>query len=225
MSYSLHDVPQQRTTVLTLLAFALVSIAVKLNLLVPFDQAAEAWTQQHITSLHTTLMLTATELAPGGFVSVVTALAAAVMAHQRSGYWLGRLALSVPGGVLLNEVLKYTFHRSRPALEHPLVELPSYSFPSGHAVAATVFYGFAAILLWSYVAPKLWRVVIGTAVVVLVLMVGFSRVYLGAHYPTDVLAGFLEGVAWLGLAGMITNRHRPVTTETTLAAKAAGVGN
>jgi hypothetical protein len=70
MSYSLHDVPQQRTTVLTLLAFALVSIAVKLNLLVPFDQAAEAWTQQHIT-----LMLTATELASVGFVSVVTALA------------------------------------------------------------------------------------------------------------------------------------------------------
>jgi membrane-associated phospholipid phosphatase len=225
MSYSLHDVPQQRTTVLTLLAFALVSIAVKLNLLVPFDQAAEAWTQQHITPLHTTLMLTVTELASVGFVSVVTALAAAVMAHQRSGYWLGRLALSVPGGVLLNEVLKYAFHRARPALEHPLVELPSYSFPSGHALAATVFYGFVAILLWSYVAPKVWRVVIATLVVVLVLMVGFSRVYLGAHYPTDVLAGFLEGVAWLGLAGMITNRHRPVTTETTLAAKAAGVGN
>jgi membrane-associated phospholipid phosphatase len=225
MSYSLHDVPQQRTTVLTLLAFALVSIAVKLNLLVPFDQAAEAWTQQHITPLHTTLMLTATELASFGFVSVVTAFAAAVMAHQRSGYWLGRLALSVPGCVLLNELLKYVFHRSRPTLEHPLVQLPSYSFPSGHAVAATVFYGFAAILLWSYIAPRVWRVVIGTAIVVVILMVGFSRVYLGAHYPTDVLAGFLEGVAWLGLAGMITNRHRPGTTETTLAAKAAGVGS
>lgn len=126
----------------------------KLNLLVPFEQAAEAWTQQHITPLHTTLMLTATELASFGFVSVVTAFAAAVMAHQRSGYWLGRLALSVPGGVLLNEVLKYAFHRARPVLEHPLVELPSYSFPSGHALAATVFYGFAAILLWSYIAPE-----------------------------------------------------------------------
>jgi membrane-associated phospholipid phosphatase len=200
MSYSLHDVPQQRTTVLTLLAFALVSIAVKLNLLVPFDQAAEAWTQQHITPLHTTLMLTATELASVGFVSVVTALAAAVMAHQRSGYWLGRLALSVPGGVLLNELLKYIFHRSRPALEHPLVELPSYSFPSGHALAATVFYGFAAILLWPDIAPKVWRILIGTAIVVVILMVGFSRVYLGAHYPTDVLAGVLE--AWRGLASL-----------------------
>jgi membrane-associated phospholipid phosphatase len=213
-------VSQQRTTVLSLLAFAFVGVAVKLNLLVPFDQAAEAWTQRHITPLHTTLMLTVTELASVGFVSVVTALAAAVMAHQRSGYWLGRPALSVPGGVLVNEVLKYAFHRARPVLEHPLVELPSYSFPSGHALAATVFYGFAAILLWSYVAAKVWRVVIGTAIAAVILMVGFSRVYLGAHYPTDVLAGFLEGVAWLGFVGMITNRHRPVTTETTLAAKA-----
>jgi len=118
---TLHDVSQQRTTVLSLLAFALVGIAVKLNLLVPFDQAAEAWTQRHITPLHTTLMLRVTELASIGFVSVVTALAAAVMAHQRSGYWLGRLALTVPGGVLLNDVLKYVFHRARPALEHPLV--------------------------------------------------------------------------------------------------------
>src|SRR5215471_4603087 len=94
-------------------------------------------------------------------------------------------------------------------LRHPLVQLPSYSFPSGHPLAATVFYGFAAILLWSYIAPKVWRVVIGTAIAAVILMVGFSRVYLGAHYPTDVLAGFLEGVAWLSFVGIITSRHRP----------------
>ena len=101
------------------------------------------------------------------------------------------------------------FHRARPTLEHPLVELPSYSFPSGHALGGTVFYGFAAVLLWSYVAPKVWRVVIATVVIVLVLMVGFSRVYLGAHYPTDVLAGFLEGVA----ARLCWNDHEPPSTR------------
>ena len=140
-------------------------------------------------------MVTVTELASTGFVLPTTALLAAVLAFRKSGYWVGRLALSVPGGVLLNELLKNMFHRGRPALEHPLVKLPSYSFPSGHALAATVFYGFAAILLWSYIAPRVWRIVIGSAIVVVILMVGFSRVYLGAHYPTDVLAGFLEGVA------------------------------
>ena len=210
---------QPRITLLSLFAFALVAIALKLSLLVPFDQAAEAWTQRHIMPLYTTSMFTVSKFASIGFVSVVTALAAAVMAHQRSGYWLGRLALSVPGCVLLNEVLKYVFHRARPTFEHPLVQLPGYSFPSGHAVAATVLYGFAAILLWPYIAPGVCRIVIGTAIVVVILGVAFSRVYLGAHYPTDVLAGVLEGIAWLSFVGMITNRHRRVTTEPTLAAK------
>jgi membrane-associated phospholipid phosphatase len=222
---TLSGVSQQRTTVLSLLAFALIGTAVKLNLVVSFDGAAEAWMQQHITALQTTLMLTLTQLASTGFILVMTALSAAALAHRRSGYWLARLALSVPACVLLNEVLKYLFHRPRPALEHPLVKLQTYSFPSGHAVAATVFYGFAAILLWSFVGSKVWRAVIGSVIVVVILMVSFSRVYLGVHYLTDVLAGMVEGVAWLSFVGMIVNGHRSVTTETTLPPKAAGVGS
>jgi len=178
----------------------------------PFDEAAEAWVRQQITPFRTTLMFTLTQLASTRFVLVMTLLLAAVLALRKSGYWLGRLALSVPGCMLLNEVLKYLFHRTRPAVTDPLVKLQTYSFPSGHAVAATVLYGFVAILLWSYIAPKVWRVVIGTAIVAVILGVGFSRVYLGAHYPTDVLAGLLEGVAWLSFVEMITNGHRPVTT-------------
>ena len=69
-----------------------------------------------------------------------------------------------------------------------------------------------AILLWSYIAPKHWRAVIGTAAATVVLLVAFSRVYLGTHYSTDVLAGVIEGVAWLSIAGMVTRHHHPVTT-------------
>jgi len=88
-------------------------------------------------------------------------------------------------------------------------------------VAATVLYGFVAILLWAYIASKVWRVLISTAIVAAILGVGFSRVYLGAHYPTDVLAGVIEGLAWLNFAAMVTNRHRPATTQTTLTTKAS----
>src|SRR5262249_50901314 len=133
-------------------------------------------------------MLTVTELASIGFVSVVTALAGCYGSPQIR-LLARQLALSVPGCVLLNEALKYVFHRARPTLEHSLVELPSYSFPSGHALAATVFYGFAAILLWSYIAPKVCRVVIGTAGVSGILLVGFRWVFLGAPFPPGVLGG------------------------------------
>src|SRR5262252_9417141 len=103
MSYP-RDVSQQRTTMTCLLAFAFIAIAVKLNLLVPFDQAIEGWIQPHINPLRTTLMLTATQLASIGFVLVVTAMSAAALALRKSAYWLGRLALSVPGCVLVNEL-------------------------------------------------------------------------------------------------------------------------
>ncbi len=173
-----------------------------------FDEAAEAWVEQQITPVHTGLMLLLTQLASTGVMVVLTALVAAVLVLRRSDYWLGRLGLSVPGCILLNEVLKYLFHRSRPALAHPLVKLESYSFPSGHAVSATVFYGFLAILLCSSVPSKVRRVAIRVAAIALILAVGFSRVYLGVHYPTDVLGGMFEGAAWLNIAGMVTNRHR-----------------
>jgi hypothetical protein len=76
-------VSQQRTTKLAVLAFAFVSIAVKLNLLVPSDQVAEAWTQRHITPVHTTLMLKATELASFGVVS--ESQSNVMCRHQRAG--------------------------------------------------------------------------------------------------------------------------------------------
>src|SRR2546422_649995 len=103
-------------------------------------------------------MLLVTELASTAVMVVLTALVAAVLVLRRSDYWLGRLGLSGPGCILLNEGLKYLVHRSRPALAHPLVKLESYSFPSGHAVSATDFYGFFAILIISSVTSKWLRV-------------------------------------------------------------------
>lgn len=125
-------------------------------------------------------------------------------------YWLWALVLSVPCGMLLNVLLKYTFQRSRPVFEEPLVTLMTYSFPSGHASAATLFYGLVA----SYVmiARRGWSVRLGTAAActLMVLLVAFSRVYLGAHYLSDVLAGMAWSTAWLTICitGISTLRRR-----------------
>src|SRR5207249_1420041 len=153
---TLDAMSQRRALTLSLLAFLVLVTAIKVNVLAPFDEAAEAWVQQQVTPVHTALMLLVTQLASTAVMVVLTALVAAVLVLRRSDYWLGRLGLSVPGCILLNEVLKYLFHRSRPALAHPLVKLETYSFPSGHAVSATVFlwiFGYFVVLVRSFQVP------------------------------------------------------------------------
>ena len=107
------------------------------------------------------------------------------------------LVLAVPGGLVLNALLKLAFERARPALDHPLVHLTTFSFPSGHATGATVWWGFV-LVLWCSSRPGAAARIAGTiAVVAVVLLTALSRVYLGAHYPSDVLAGIAEGTLWL----------------------------
>lgn len=107
------------------------------------------------------------------------------------------IAVIVYGGAALNVGLKEIVQRARPALDEPLVSLPTYSFPSGHAAAATVF---AAVLIMlvarSRVLGRRLATLANAAIVLWVAAVCASRVYLGAHYPSDVAAGVLEGVAW-----------------------------
>src|SRR5471032_795389 len=113
--------------------------------------------------------------------------------------WLLLGLVCVPGGMLLNELIKLAFQRSRPVLEQPLVTLTSYSFPSGHAAAATVLYGLAACYAMTRMRRAGPRAAVLLVALVMVALVGFSRIYLGAHYLSDVLAGAAESCAWLAL--------------------------
>jgi undecaprenyl-diphosphatase len=120
--------------------------------------------------------------------------------------WLGRqpealfVAITAGGGTVLGTVAKRVTARPRPPVAHALIELPvSFSFPSGHVLAA--------VLLWSIVVIVVWRTTRGEYVrwlavgvgVALAALTGVSRVYLGVHWPSDVLASWLLGVAWLSL--------------------------
>lgn len=105
--------------------------------------------------------------------------------------------LVVPIGMLLNVGLKNIFQRIRPTLDEPLVQLSTYSFPSGHGVASTVFYGALCALALAHWNRPAGRVAAVAGAASLVLLVCFSRVYLGAHYPSDVVAGVAVGLAGL----------------------------
>lgn len=130
---------------------------------------------------------------------IMSVMLGVVLFRRRLDYWLLALAVSVPGGMVVNILMKFAFGRARPVFEAPLVVLHTYSFPSGHASGATLFYGFLACLLVRHVASNGKRAAIMGAAALMVAAVCFSRVYLGAHYLTDVLAGVAEGAAWLAI--------------------------
>jgi len=95
-------------------------------------------------------------------------------------------------GVVLNLLLKMIFQRPRPDIA-PLVHLHSYSFPSTHAMNAFIFYSIFSFFVWHLTHDKRLTILAITISSILIILVGFSRVYLGAHYPSDVLAGFVAG--------------------------------
>ena len=163
------------------------------------DARVAAWLHAHATPGLTTVMLAISRLGQPAVVIGIALLLAFYFLRQRHWYRLLALALVVPGGMLLNVLLQSAFHRQRPQFSDPILTLTSYSFPSGHTMAATVLYGLLAALAVRTIRTWRWRVFAVLFAGLVVLAVGFSRLYLGAHYLSDVLAAAAEGLAWLAL--------------------------
>jgi undecaprenyl-diphosphatase len=113
----------------------------------------------------------------------------------RHAAWVWLIATG--GAALLVAMLKLHFHRIRPDLPWALVHEPSFSFPSGHSVFAVVVYGTLIYLGMRHLARVWERIVVVVAAGALIFGIGFSRIYLGAHYPSDVAAGYFVGAVWL----------------------------
>jgi membrane-associated phospholipid phosphatase len=118
--------------------------------------------------------------------------------------WLGmkrrytdgiRFIIVSVGGASINYVMKLFFAKPRPELWPRLISESSFSFPSGHAVGSMVVYGFIAYIL-ARELPSYQRYIYAVASV-LIIAIGFSRLYLGVHYPTDIIAGYGVGILWL----------------------------
>lgn len=106
------------------------------------------------------------------------------------------IAIATAGGEGLNALLKESFERARPAITSHLVEVKTSSFPSGHSMAASIFYLTMGALLAQTARRRREKIYLMSAAILLTLLTGVSRVYLGVHYPTDVLAGWSAGAAW-----------------------------
>lgn len=107
------------------------------------------------------------------------------------------LALTMIGGGLLNTILKHFFARERPAFEKPLVSLSTFAFPSGHTMGSTLFYMFLAAVVAYAMKSRRVRLLAFSCAIAIVALIGATRIYLGAHFFTDVLGAIAAGLAWL----------------------------
>lgn len=137
----------------------------------------------------------------------LTLLAASVLYYYNLRRAIVFLGVIMAGAGVLDLVLKHAFHRVRPTAYFGN-DPASYSFPSGHALGALCFYGALAIIL-SVPAKRVARLLIWTVAVLLVAGIGLSRIYLGVHYPSDVVAGYSAAIVWLGTVYIIDKLFDP----------------
>jgi undecaprenyl-diphosphatase len=160
-----------------------------------FDLAVRNWVHQYSSPSLTRAAILASFIGSGVLVAgVVVSLAVfALLRWRRAALWL---TITLAGALILNLSLKFAFHRQRPT---PFFGPPphTYSFPSGHALFSLCFYGVLAGLLADRIQSWPAKICIWSVAAVLIAAIGLSRIYLGVHYPTDVIAGYLTAGVWV----------------------------
>jgi undecaprenyl-diphosphatase len=179
---------------LALYVFAALADEVMEQDTLQLDNAVLAALRAHQSPMLDSLAWFASMLGAEGLAVLALVLAVILGWQRRWGAVVG-LLLTVVGAQLLNDVLKDWFQRTRPAPVGALIPAQVFSFPSGHAMVAAAFYLFVGYLAWRLLRGR-WRIVCVTGLVLIAFLIGLSRLYLGVHYLTDVVAGYIAGIAW-----------------------------
>jgi len=180
------------------LAFAELGEHVREGSTLRFDVAVLRWLGAHHTPALTAAMVELTPLGTGLVVLTIVGVAAAFLWHTTHKHSARLLLAATAGSILLNNVLKLYFDRPRPDVFDWGTHAASSSFPSGHAMSATVVYGTVGYLLARLQKHAWARALTLTITTLLILLVCLTRLYLGVHYPSDVIAGIVIGLAWSG---------------------------
>ena len=163
-----------------------------------FDEAVIRWIGAHHSPLLDRAMLEVTALGTGVTVLMIVVIAALFLTLNQHKYSAILLLVATTGGLVLNGVLKLGFERPRPSIFVPVVDTVSSSFPSGHAMSSAIVYGTVAYLAARLHRRRWARWLVMMFALIVIVLISFSRMYLGVHYPSDVLAGVIIGLAWAG---------------------------
>jgi membrane-associated phospholipid phosphatase len=178
--------------------------------LVRFDQTVAIILHHSATPKLAIFFLIITGLGSGEVLALLGLIVTVIYGLRRRWLHVATWLAALAGGVILNQLLKEFFARARPSVVDPLLSETGYSFPSGHAMLSLIAYGM--LTYFAILALQTWRA--RTAVVfvtvMLVVLIGISRMYIGVHYFSDVVAGFAAGGMWLSalITGLETIRRR-----------------
>ena len=161
-----------------------------------FDERLRSYVHGFSNPALTVAMRSLSFLGSTVFLVALGILTVVVFAYLRLRRALVIFVITMAGEIFLDLTMKAGFMRSRPQPFYPYPPLESYSYPSGHALASFCFYGITAWLIATRTGSRRAKLVIWSIAVSLIFLIGLSRIYLGVHYPSDVIAGYLTALIW-----------------------------
>jgi undecaprenyl-diphosphatase len=162
----------------------------------PFDNAIYNFISKIISEDMTGIMILISNLGSAGAFLIISIVCMIVFwKNEKYSFYSKMIAVNWLFTAFLNGLFKIIFHRDRPNILRLITE-SGYSFPSGHSMISISFYGFIIYLCFKY-CKKPWNYLVASILSILIFLIGVSRIYLGVHYASDVIAGFSAGLAWL----------------------------
>lgn len=183
------------------------------NPLAGTDHELAGWFHERLTPAFVSVLHAFTHFGSGEWIGLVVFALVLFLAWKRWWPSLVAFIVAVPGGMLLNEWVKILVQRQRPFLDGPFVDWSGYSFASGHTIGATLLYGQLLLFVLPALKERHWRLLSILSAISLIALVGFSRIALGAHFLTDVLAAIFFGIIWLMFCLFATKSMRRRTVS------------
>lgn len=210
LHYRSEDLPFYLTIAIAFLIFVLaINLFVELTEelvedgLTDFDTSVTSYVLSWRTDWLTKFMIVITTVGTrAGYFVIVGLLTAYFFLRHRSWKFIAQTVLVLILASASNVMLKDVVNRERPTIEH-LVQVTTLSYPSGHAMSAMGFYGFLLFLVARYRINLLLKVSLIIVLCFMIIAIGISRIYLGVHFPSDVLAGFIGGLIWVAFCTIL----------------------
>lgn len=193
---------------LALLLFARIADSVLDQKTESFDQQIRSAVHQHASPQLTAAMRGITWLGSWQVLLPAVCCLLAILILRGMTREARLLLVTVVGAEVLDIVLKLSFRRVRPSPFFGFPPLNTYSFPSGHALVSFCFYGLMAGLITMRVRRKWVRAITWLVAIAIVGLIGFSRIYLGVHYPSDVIAGYIAAIFWMAAVKAVARRNK-----------------